>query len=226
MQPAPDVGEPRLVIFDCDGVLVDSEPLVQRVEMGMVAALGWPITLEEIHAEHLGRSWPVIQANIERHIGRPLPDDFHARRIAANDTIFREELQPVDGVLPAYEALLVAGYRTCVASSGAHDRIRLVLGITGLLPYVEGRIFSAEDVTHGKPAPDLFLYAARQMDVDPCHCVVVEDSPAGVAAARAAGMRVVGYGARAPSGSLAGADVLIDDMQALPDAVQELLPTE
>lgn len=208
-----------LVVFDCDGVLVDSEHLVQRVEMAMIAELGWQITMDEMNDQHLGRSWPAIQANIERVIGRPLPSDFRARAVAEAHALFERELLAVDGVADAIETLRVEGYATCVASSGSHERMRLTLGVTGLYSEFDGRIYSSEDVLRGKPEPDLFLHAAVQMGYAPDQCVVVEDSPAGVAAARAAHMPVIGYAARTPHEMLSGADTLIRSMSDLPSAV-------
>lgn len=211
-----------MLIFDCDGVLVDSERLVQRIEQEMIAELGWPITIAEIQAEHLGRPWPAIQANIERHIGRPLPADFRERRVAANDAALRAELTAVPGLPEALQALLDAGHRTCVASSSSHRRIELVLGLTDLLDTFRGRIFSAYDVANGKPAPDLFLHAADRMGVKPAECIVIEDSPAGVAAAVAAGMPVIAYAAATPRGLVADADLAIEHMAELPAAVARL----
>lgn len=212
-----------LVIFDCDGVLVDSEHLVQRVEMALIAELGWPITVDEMNDQHLGRSWPMIQANIEKQIGRALPADFRLRAVAETHSLFKNELTPVDGVSAAIEALHRAGYTTCVASSGSHERMRLTLGVTGLRPEFEGRIFSSEEVSRGKPEPDLFLHAAFCMGYSNDRCVVVEDSPAGVAAARAAEMPVIGYAARTPPELLSHADVVIQTMANLHDAIGPLL---
>lgn len=216
------VASTGLVIFDCDGVLVDSEPLLMRVEMAMIRDLGWQITVDDVYAEHLGRSWPEVQSNIERHIGRPVPSDFHAKSVEVKNELFRAELEPVVGILDAYEDLAAMHFATCVASSGAHERIRFVLGVTELLATFDGRIFSAEDVANGKPEPDLFLHAARSMGFKPSSCVVVEDSPAGVAAACSAGMPVVGYAAQTPRALLADADLIIDDMNQLPEAVASL----
>ncbi|MDQ6525277.1 HAD family phosphatase [Nocardioides sp. LHD-245] len=207
------------MLFDCDGVLVDSEPLVMRVELALIAELGWPITVDEAVAEHLGRSWPAIQANIERHIGRPVPWDFVARAEAERTRLFEQELEPVAGVAEAATAIERDGFMTCVASSGSHRRMALTLGLTGLRDRFVGRIFSAEDVSRGKPAPDLFLHAAAVMDATPASCVVVEDSPSGVEAARAAGMGVIGYAARTPAHLLAEADIVIADMADLRWAV-------
>ena len=205
-----------LVIFDCDGVLVDSERLVHRIEMKMIAELGWPITIEEMLDEHLGRAWPMVEANIERHIGQPVPPHFNDRRISATKELFERELAPIAGIPTAVATLIEGGYRTCVASSSAPWRIELVLGITGLLDTFAGRIYSATEVPNGKPAPDLFLHAADQMSANPSECVVIEDSPAGVAAGRAAGMSVIGYAGLTPARLLQGAHVVIDDMGRLP----------
>lgn len=213
---------PGLVIFDCDGVLVDSEHLAQQVEMAMLAELGWPITAQEMADHHLGRSWPTIRANIEAHLGRPLPDDFRARAVAQTHALFEAELAAVDGVLEAIDAVTAHGWATCVASSGSHERIRFSLGLTGILPVFDGRIFSAEDVRHGKPAPDLFLHAAARSGFLPPQCVVVEDSPAGVAAARASDMLVVGYAGRTPAELLVDADLVITRMDGLAGAVAGL----
>ncbi|MFT4081846.1 MAG: HAD family phosphatase [Nocardioides sp.] len=215
-----------LVLFDCDGVLVDSEPLVMRVEFALITELGWPITEAEAEAEHLGRTWPAIVANIERHIGGPIPPDFASRAEAERTRLFKEELEPVAGIAEAVSAIELDGFLTCVASSGGHARMDLTLGLTGLRDRFDGRIFSAEDVRRGKPAPDLFLHAAASMGALPSACLVVEDSPSGVAAARAAGMRVVGYAARTPERLLAGADVVIADMVDLPPAVTQLVTSE
>jgi HAD superfamily hydrolase (TIGR01509 family) len=179
-----------LVIFDCDGVLVDSEPLSNRILAERLTAIGLPTTTEESIRDYMGRSWKTDQEIIERRLGRPLPEGwveaYHAEVIAA----FERELEPIAGIAAALDAIDAP---TCVASSSAHPRIRAALAATGLLARFEGRIFSATDVEHGKPAPDLFLHAARQMGFDPASTAVVEDSVAGVEAARAAGMRALAF---------------------------------
>lgn len=210
---------PGLVIFDCDGVLVDSERLVHEVDLAMIAELGWPISLEEILDQHLGRSQAAVLANIERHLGRPVPPGFAEARVAAFEAAFVDRLEAVPGVEEAISVLQDVGVQTCVASSGSHTRIRLTLGLTGLWPTFAGRIFSAEEVERGKPAPDLFLHAAATMGVPAGSCVVVEDSPAGVRAARSAGMHVVAYCALTPPSMLAEADQRILAMRNLPRAV-------
>jgi len=180
----------ELVIFDCDGVLVDSEPLSNRILAERLTAIGLPTTTEESIRDYMGRSWRTDQEIIEGRLGRPLPggwvDAYHAAVIAA----FATELEPVAGIAAALDAIALP---SCVASSSAHPRIRAALEATGLLERFDGRIFSATEVEHGKPAPDLFLHAAARMGVAPERCVVVEDAPPGAEAGRRAGMHVLGY---------------------------------
>jgi HAD superfamily hydrolase (TIGR01509 family) len=217
------VSGPQLVIFDNDGVLVDSERLIQDVDMALIRDLGWPITREEIFAEHLGRSEDAVIANIERRLGRPVPAGFAREKAAAYEATMRERLVAVPGAAEAIAVLRAGGMRLCVASSARHARIRLSLGLTGLQPlFAEEHLFSAEDVARGKPAPDLFLHAAARLSTPPQRCVVVEDSPAGVEAAKAAGMRVIGYCALTPAGLLSEADALITHMTDLPAAIAAL----
>jgi HAD superfamily hydrolase (TIGR01509 family) len=208
----------RLVIFDCDGVVVDSERVVQDVDMQMIAELGWQISRDEIFQQHLGRTEEAVTANIERMTGRPVPAGFSQARQAAYEAAFSDALTEVPGVRNAVVALHSVGYDTCVASSSSHRRLRLTLGLTEMNRLFAGRVYSADDVFHGKPAPDLFLHAARQMGHSQASCVVVEDNPAGVAAARAAGMKVVGYAGLTP-GHMLEADVVIGDMDQLVEAV-------
>ena len=194
----------RLVIFDCDGVLVDTEPVANRVLAEMVSAEGLPTTAAESMRRYMGRSMPAVITTIEAELGRELgpafADEYYRRIFAA----FDRELTEVPGAAAAVDAVERAGMAVCVASSGPYEKMRRTLGRSGLLPRFEGRIFSATEVARGKPFPDLFLHAASRMEVAPGECVVVEDSPAGVAAARAAGMRAVGL-----AGPL-GAQALID----------------
>ena len=178
------------MIFDCDGVLVDSETLSNRILAERLTAIGLPTTTEESIRDYMGRSWKTDQEIIEGRLGRPLPDgwvdDYHAEVIAA----FATELQPIAGIAVALDAIDLP---TCVASSSAHPRIRAALEACALLDRFDGRIFSSTDVEHGKPAPDLFLHAAARMGVAPERCVVVEDAPPGAEAGRRAGMDVLGY---------------------------------
>jgi HAD superfamily hydrolase (TIGR01509 family) len=212
-----------LVIFDCDGVLVDSERLIQDVDLRMIGELGWSITTAEILEQHLGRSEDEVTANIERVTGRPVPDGFGEARRAAYAAAFREHLGEVPGVRRAVEALQSVGFDTCVASSGSHERMAMTLGLTGLRELFEGRIYSADEVARGKPAPDLFLLAATAMGHDVTDCVVIEDSPSGVLAARSAGMRCIGYAGLTPAEALGDADEVISDMDDLVPAIERLV---
>ncbi|MEV7609246.1 HAD family hydrolase [Microbacterium sp. NPDC089320] len=204
-----------LVIFDCDGVLVDSERLSIEVDRRVLADLGWELSHEQILHRFVGRSAAHFRAEVEAHLGRALPDAWETPYQPWYLAAFADELTAVDGVETALDEIKTA---TCVASSGTHAKIRRTLGMTRLLPRFDGRIFSADDVAHGKPAPDLFLHAAERLGVHPGRCVVVEDSRFGVRAARAAGMRVFGYaGGLTPSDWLEreGA-VVFTDMRDLP----------
>ena len=180
----------ELVIFDCDGVLVDSELLSNRILAERLTAIGLPTTTEDSVRDFMGRSLPAALAEAERRLGRALPAGFAEAYYEETFAAFARELKPVAGIHAALDEIALP---SCVASSGPHEKIRHSLGLTGLLERFEGRIFSAADVEHGKPAPDLFLHAAATMGAEPARCVVVEDAPAGVQAGRAAGMTVLGY---------------------------------
>ena len=208
-----------LVILDCDGVLVDSEPLANRELAAMLTALGIPTTTEESMARFMGRAWDTITPLIEADLGGPLPagfiDTYYARVFAAFDA----ELRPVPGVVEALDALERDGLQTCVASSGSHQKIRRSLTLTGLLPRFEDRIFSAADVAKGKPAPDLFLNAQRTLGHT--RALVVEDSQIGVEAAHAARMPALGYAGRTPPERLARAERVFADMAELPALIRD-----
>ena len=193
-----------LVIFDNDGVLVDSEGHANQILSDLLNQSGWGVnmTREESMAEFLGRSLAAIRQRIEARLGHALPDDFEERYHARLFEVFDRELTAVPGVEDALERIRVP---TCVASSGTHERIRRALAATGLLPRFAGRIFSAEDVARGKPAPDLFLHAARSLGVAPSRCAIVEDSPLGVDAANAAGMIAFGFARLTPAAVLSHA---------------------
>jgi beta-phosphoglucomutase-like phosphatase (HAD superfamily) len=223
-----------LVIFDCDGVLVDSERLTVDLEARFLAEIGWPLTPDEIVERFLGRTEDAMVAAIEEHLGHPVPTEWRTRWLAETQTALDESLEAVPGVAEAIDELVRVGYLICVASSGRPEKIERNLATTGLLGLFaldgdgesHGRpraIFSALEVPHGKPAPDLFLLAAQMMHVEPRRCIVVEDSRFGVAAARAAGMPAVGYaGGLTKAVDLADADAVIDDMAELPAAVAAL----
>jgi len=205
----------ELVIFDCDGVLVDSERIAVRVEAELLAELGWPLSQAEIVERFMGRTTEYMDEAIEAQLGSRLPGDWSDQFQRRYREAFAAELVPVDGVLDALDQIAVP---TCVASSGSHDKLRFTLGHTGLYERFEGRIFSGYEVANGKPAPDLFLHAAARMGAGPARCAVVEDSLYGVLAARAAGMRVFGYaGGLTPGDRLEGeATVVFEDMRELP----------
>jgi len=183
----------HLVIFDCDGVLVDSERVAVDIDVRALAALGWTITREEVIRRFLGRSEPDVMREIVDHLGRPLPPGWEEHWAAEYRRAFDEELEAVPGVHATVSSIVAQGYAVCVGSSGGHEKIRRNLSRTGLRGFFAEDIFSASDVRRGKPAPDLFLHAVRTMGCDRADCVVVEDSQYGVAAARAAGMRVIGF---------------------------------
>jgi HAD superfamily hydrolase (TIGR01509 family) len=178
----------ELVIFDCDGVLVDSERLAIRSEARILANLGWRLDESEIIERFVGRSASYMQAEVERHIGRPL--DWEAEFEPEYRAIFARELVAVDGVVEALDAISTP---TCVASSSSLEKLTFTLGLTGLLDRFVGRLFSVDEVALGKPAPDVFLHAAAKMGAQPRRCAVIEDSVAGVAAGLAAGMAVYGF---------------------------------
>jgi HAD superfamily hydrolase (TIGR01509 family) len=179
-----------LVIFDCDGVLVDSELLSNGLLAEMMTELGHPMTAEGAIRTFAGRSLTDVLAKAATILGRKVPDDLgqaYGRRLSER---LRRDLKPVDGAKAAVAAM---PHPRCVASSSSFERIELSLDVTGLAPLFDGRIFSATQVAHGKPAPDLHLLAARVMGAAPDRCVVVEDSPLGVTAAVAAGMTAIGF---------------------------------
>ena len=205
----------ELVIFDCDGVLVDSERIGVRVEAEFLAELGWPLSQAEIVERFMGRTAEYMDEAIEAQLGPRLPADWKDQFERRYREAFAADLHPVDGVVEALGQITIP---SCVASSGSHDKLRLTLGHTGLYGRFEGRIFSGYEVANGKPAPDLFLHAAARMGADPARCAVVEDSRYGVQAARAAGMRAFGYaGGLTPPDLLEGhGAVVFQDMRELP----------
>ncbi|WP_030694348.1 HAD family phosphatase [Streptomyces globisporus] len=206
-----------LVIFDNDGVLVDSEPISNTLLAGYLTELGHPTTYEESVRDYMGSAMHRIHELVEERSGQRLPvgfdETFHARVFAA----FQAELEAVVGAADVLKGLVAAGVPYCVASSGSHERIRVGHRKTGLDAWFRDEIvFSAEDVGRGKPWPDLFLHAAERMGVAPERCVVVEDSRLGVQAALAAGMDVYGFTAMTPEEKLAGAKGFFGRMDELP----------
>ena len=183
-----------LVIFDCDGVLVDSEPLANTCFARALQREGLDWNVEDTMRRLMGRSMKSCVEIVEGELGRALPADFVDRLQADTMQAFRDApLRAVPGVVEAIDAIEAAGIATCVASSGGLDKMGVTLGITGLWSRFDGRIFSSTQVPRGKPFPDLFLHAAIEMNEQPFDSVVVEDSLPGIQAARAAGMRALAY---------------------------------
>ncbi len=206
-----------LVIFDNDGVLVDSEPLANAVLAEILTGYGLPLTWQECVERYLGSTLGRVRALVEAELGHAIPDDFETHYRATVYPRLAESVEPIPGVAVVLDALADAGVAVCVASSAIHERIRITLTTAGLIDRFQGRMFSAEDVAAGKPAPDLFLYAAAELGVAPSRCAVVEDAPAGVAAADAAQMVVFAYAALTPRHLLADASGgVFDQMVQLP----------
>jgi HAD superfamily hydrolase (TIGR01509 family) len=212
-----------LVIFDCDGVLVDSEPLSNTVFARALNREGLDWSVEETMRRLIGRSMKSCVEIVEGLLSRQLPEDFVHKMQAETLQAFRDApLQPVPGINEAIDAIEAQGIKTCIASSGGFDKMEVSLGVTGLWSRFEGRIFSSSQVARGKPYPDLFLHAAIAMNEQPFDCVVVEDSVPGVQAAQAAGMRVLGYtGAPHADRDAMGAAgaFLFNEMKQLPELV-------
>ena len=207
-----------LVIFDCDGVLIDSELLSVRADRETLAECGIELSIDEILERYTGISFAAVVADLEARHGR-LPADFADRRRRRLWPLFDSELQAIPGVSAVIDALTC---KACVASSGRPDRLRHTLSLVGLYDRFQPNIFSAVEVAHGKPAPDLFLHAAERMGVMPERCVVIEDSLPGVTGAVAAGMTVIGFvgASHCRPGDAArlaaqGAVAVIDDMREL-----------
>ncbi len=180
----------KLLIFDCDGVLVDSEPLSIRVLMETMHDLGVPMTAAECYHHFLGRSLSSMKTTLSDAYGRTLTDHQLAAMRERLYTLYRAELKPIVGIARALDAIDLP---CCVASSSLPDRIKLSLGLTGLTHYFGAHVFSATMVANGKPAPDLFLLASQRMSEAPENCIVIEDSPAGIEAAHRAGMRALAF---------------------------------
>jgi HAD superfamily hydrolase (TIGR01509 family) len=213
----------ELVIFDCDGVLVDSEVISCRAHAETLTRHGYPITADQVLERFLGVSDREARMTIEAELGRSLPADFEAQMKQAALQRYAEELKTIPYV---GEAIAAIGLPVCVASSGTPEKIRHGLSCAGLYDLLAPNIFSATQVKRGKPAPDLFLFAAAQMAASPERCVVIEDSMPGIAGAKAAGMTVLGFhgGSHCRPGyadtlRAAGAAVTFDDMRELPGLI-------
>lgn len=201
------LSKPDLVIFDCDGVLVNTEPVTLRVMAETAAGFGMDVPEHEWARTFKGRHISIIQADVEHHHGKPIPD-FIERYRARMFAEFEHGIEPIPGAVAVLDALDDAGVAYCVASNGPHTKMDASLASAGLSDRLGGpstgstgnhdRIFSADDVANPKPAPDLFLHAAGRFRVEPARCLVVEDSPSGIVAARAAGMVAVGFSDLSP----------------------------
>jgi HAD superfamily hydrolase (TIGR01509 family) len=207
----------ELVIFDCDGVLVDSEPIAQEVLSLVLQDIGIMLSPTQVGARFFGKTVPQCIEIIEDMLGDPLSADFVAVWRKCLYARFREA--PVRAAAGIHEALRLIRVPICVASNGPLEKMHTTLGVTGLLPHFDGKLFSPDLGIAGKPAPDLFLAAAAAHAVAPARCAVIEDSPGGIRAARAAGMRAFGYTGlpHADVDALAAAGAqLFSDMLELP----------
>jgi HAD superfamily hydrolase (TIGR01509 family) len=205
-----------LIIFDNDGVIVDSEPYANRVLAELLTEHGLPFTYEDSVEEFLGTSMPYVRAFAERRLGSRLPESFER---LYHDRLFermRDRLQAIDGVKAVLRRIR---QRRCVASSGTRERIEFTLRQVGLWDEFRYAVFSGDDVARGKPAPDLFLHAAASLAVAPSRCAVIEDSPLGIEAANAAGMTSFGYAGQTPrerlSAASGGVFAHMDELPAL-----------
>lgn len=202
-----------LVIFDCDGVLVDSERLAVVMESRILTDIGWPLTVDEVIQRFVGRSSAYMRVEIEKVIGRSI--DWSAEFEEPFRQICERELTAIDGVADAIDTI---GLPICVASSSSRDMVQFKLALTGLLERFEGRLFTSNDVKNAKPAPDVFLYAANQLGVAPERCAVIEDSVNGVLAGVAAGMDVFAFAGGVTAASALERDgvTVFHEMRELP----------
>jgi HAD superfamily hydrolase (TIGR01509 family) len=215
-----------LIIFDCDGVLVDSEVISCRAHAETLTRHGYPITAEQVLERFLGVSDREARQTIETELGRKLPGDFESQMKQAALQRYADDLRTIPYV---GEAIAAIGLPKCVASSGTPEKIRHGLTCAGLYDLLAPNIFSASQVERGKPAPDLFLFAAEQMQASPARCLVIEDSIPGITGALAAGMTVLGFhgGSHCRPGyadtlHAAGALKTFDDMRQLPDLIGQV----
>jgi HAD superfamily hydrolase (TIGR01509 family) len=219
-------GTVDLIIFDCDGVLVDSEIISCRAHAQTLTRHGYPITADQVLDRFLGVSDREARQIIEAEIERKLPDDFEAQVRQATLQFYASELRPISLV---GETIVAIGLPKCVASSGTPEKIRHGLTCAGLYDQFAPHIFSASEVKRGKPAPDLFLFAAERMRAAPARCLVIEDSVPGITGAVAAGMTVLGFhgGSHCRPGygntlRAAGATMTFDDMRQLPGLIARI----
>ncbi|WP_151632178.1 HAD family hydrolase [Noviherbaspirillum aerium] len=212
-----------MVAFDCDGVLVDSEPITCGVLADMLNELGWKVSLEDTMRIFVGRLVRDEAATIAANISKPMPSDFYLQFVERRNRALEAGIDPVRGIREAVARLAEREMPFCVASGADRAKMHLTLGQTGLLPWFEKNMFSGMEVPRTKPAPDVYLLAAKTMGIDPSRCVVIEDTPTGIAAGLAAGMTVYGYAERTDPQRLldAGASKVFSDMALLPQLVLE-----
>jgi HAD superfamily hydrolase (TIGR01509 family) len=215
-------GDLQLVIFDCDGVLVETEAVSARVEQRALAELGWNLDIQDLADRFVGSGTAHFVAEVERHFGGPLGFDWHERYGHRYREAYDRELTPVPGIVGVLESLQIP---FCIGSNSDHQHIRHVLALTDLLHHFEDRIFSAADVARPKPAPDVFLHAAEVMGYPAESCLVIEDSTFGARAARAAGMQVWGYvgGLTRPERLRDVTDLTFTSMSELPPMFRALV---
>ncbi len=220
----------KLIIFDCDGVLVDSEPLANRIMTDYLNENGLSISFEQTLQRFVGLSQVSLRNTVLNEDGITLPDDFEEEILRRDHLVFKKDLKAIDGVSDAIRSLTG---RYCLASSGGHNKIATSLTLTGLLNLFTNKVFSADDVNNGKPAPDLFLHAASEMNTPPGNAIVIEDSVAGVLAGVAAGMQVFGFlgGGHITEGHAArlmdaGAERVFDRMSDLGKVISDRLRSE
>jgi HAD superfamily hydrolase (TIGR01509 family) len=214
----------RLVIFDCDGVLIDSEPVVNEVVAAELTRLGWPMSAEECCARFLGLSLDAMVPVIESRLGRALPPDWQGYLTARIVQVLRTSVPTMPGAKQALAAVSAMGLAWRIASNSSHEEMEAKFACNGLLPLVAGRLHSFTDVRRGKPAPDLFLAAAEAEGFTPTECLVIEDSVPGVQGAVAAGMRCLGY---APKGDRTGLEAagatLFGSLWELPEILRAVV---
>ncbi|MBD2433986.1 MULTISPECIES: HAD family hydrolase [Fischerella] len=211
----------NLVIFDCDGVLVDSERIANAIFLEMLKEIGLFLTLEDMFNIFVGKSTAMCVEIVKNMLGKAPPDNFANEFEQRTMQAFMTDLQPVQGI---HDVLSKFKLAYCVASNSDHKWLQKALGQTNLLPYFSGKIFSATEVARSKPHPDVFLYAAAKMGFSPKECVVIEDTPTGVTAGVDAGMTVFGYAELMNPEKLqaVGASVVFDDMKLLPQLLETL----
>jgi len=208
----------QLIIFDCDGVLVDSEPISNRIMAEVLTENGLPMSVEGCYEHFMGRTMTdcvnILQSRFDHTVGTDFVDSVRRRTLDA----LHDEIEPVPGIATALERIPVP---MCVASSGQLVKMRTTLHRTGLLQRFEDRLFSAAGMERGKPHPDIFLHAAKALGAEPAYCAVIEDSPVGVEAGIAAGMTVYGYAALSDADKLSAAGARVfTDMQTLPGLLE------